>query len=98
MTEEEMMKAHLEYARAMGHRNWPGLPGDESFEVDIRGTVTYCRFTQSIQIDYHDLFAYWAPNRKVSYCEGNAAVLLMHLEMNKSQSAVADWAKGVLLS
>lgn len=98
MTEEEMMKAHLEYARAMGFRNWPGLPGDESFNVDIRGTVTYCRFTDSISIDYHDLFAYWAPNRKVSYCEGDADVLRRHLEMNGNNSAIAEWAKKGLLS
>lgn len=86
---EELMQAHLSHARQHGQRVWPGLPGEECYAVDIRGTITFCRFTESIQIDYHDMFAYWAPNRKVTFCEGGLAELQKHLDLNNNPSLVA---------
>jgi hypothetical protein len=76
MNEADMMKAHLVYARKRGKPVMPILHGEEKYEVDSRGFVTFGRFTGTITIDYCDLFAYWTPSRPVQYCEGSSYQLM----------------------
>lgn len=93
MTEEEMIGQLLDHAEAYGFREHSTHPRIKIYSVDIRGTITHCLLTCSIMVDFHDVHAYHADGRKVTYCEGDASVLQRHLEMNNSPSDVAEWAK-----
>ncbi len=93
MTEEEMIRQLLDHAEEFGFREHSMDPMLKIYTVDIRGTITHDKRLCSIQVDFHDVHAYHADGRKVTYCEGDASVLQRHLEMNNSPSAVAEWAK-----
>lgn len=93
MSEEEMIRKLLDYAEEFGFREFGTHPQIKIYTVDIRGTITHCEFTCSIMVDFHDVHAYHADGRKVTYCEGDASVLQKHLDMNHNPSAVAEWAK-----
>lgn len=83
----------LDHAEQHGFREFSGDPSVFIYTVDIRGTITHCKLTCSIMVDFHDVHAYHADGRDVTYCEGNVDVLQMHLDMCNDQGAVADWAK-----
>lgn len=93
MTEEETIAKLLDYAEEFGFREHSMDPMLKIYTVDIRGTITHDQRLCSIQVDFHDVHAYHADGRKVTYCEGNASVLQRHLEMNDSPMAVVEWAK-----
>lgn len=80
MTEEEMIRKLLDHAEEFGFREFGSYPHIKIYTVDTRGTITHCLLTCSILVDFHDVHAYHADGRKVSYCEGDATVLQHHLE------------------
>ena len=75
MSEEALIHALLEKAKTTGRKLSATNVSDTDWFLEGFGKVTACRFTNSITIDFDDVFAYWAPDRPVKYCEGNASVL-----------------------
>lgn len=92
MNEEELIRRLLDHAEEFGFREHSTHPSILIYSVDIRGTITHCKLTCSILVDFHDVHAYHADGRRVTYCEGGPEELQKHLEMCNNPSAVADWA------
>ena len=46
------------------------------YRYDDRNAVSICSCTQSIQIQFDNLWAYYAPGRKVSFQEGDEELLV----------------------
>lgn len=93
MNDAEIIGKLLDHAEQYGFREHSTHPQIKIYTVDIRGTITHCLLTYSIMVDFHDVHAYHADGRQVTYCEGDVSNLQKHLEMNNDQSAVAEWAK-----
>lgn len=89
MTEQEIMQAFLAYAQKNGTQEPSGEYKLNLYRIDMRGTLSHCEFNDSIMISFGDMSAYYAPNRKVTYCEGDAELLKQHWEMTGSPLAVA---------
>lgn len=96
MNDEDLIRGLLKHAEEFGFKEPATSLNMKIYTVDIRGTVTYDELMDSITVDFHDVHAYHADGRKVTYCEGNADVLAKHLAM--TQSDVAEWAKSTLLA
>ncbi len=52
-----------------------GFP-DTTFHFGERDKVVICGCTQSVHVQFNNLWAYYAPGRKISYQEGDEEMLV----------------------